>query len=185
MSDSTIWESLPVLRGQADREVLDLMRNCPVFQDIPVRGLRIILDRCHIRHYKENEHVFRTGEPGLGMYIILEGQVEIYRNEGDYRRQFAQLSAGDFFGEIALLEDLPRTAAARSASYSRLLGFFRPDLLTLFSRKPRLASVVLMNMARLTARRLIRTNESLEDCQRELNRAIQPEDAELHGSVIE
>ena len=72
------------------------------------------------------------------------------------------LESGDFLGELALLEDMPRSASARATSYSRLLGFFRPDLTSLISRKPRLANIVLMNIARLLGRRLIRTNEQLE-----------------------
>lgn len=166
MAKSTLWESLRFFQKAPDIEILEKLHTCPVFGRIPDRGLRIVRDRCHMRHYKENEHIFRTGEPGVGMYIILEGSVEIYRNEGHFRRQFAILEQGDFFGEIALLEGLPRTASARARGYCRIMGFFRPDLESLFARKPRLASIILMNMARLTARRLINTNQALEDCQR-------------------
>ncbi|MCB1327588.1 MAG: cyclic nucleotide-binding domain-containing protein [Spirochaetales bacterium] len=169
MGHSTLWDTLQLGSRSGHEEMIDLLRNCAVFHDIGDRGLQVIRGRCHLRQYKENEHVFRAGEPGVGMYIILEGSVEIYRNEGSFRRQFAVMEAGDFFGEIALLEDLPRTASAKARSYCRVMGFFRPDLLSLLSRKPRLASVILMNMARLTARRLLNTNSALEELQTQLD----------------
>ena len=56
------------------------------------------------------EPVFREGDLGTEMYIIQTGQVEIVRRVGDEDRQMAVLERGDFFGEMALLESLPRTA---------------------------------------------------------------------------
>ncbi len=177
MARSTLWESLRIFQNDPEEEILERLAACPVFQDIPTRGLRMIRSMCHLRYYKENEHIFRQGEPGVGLYIILEGKVEIYRTENDeYRRQFAILGEGDFLGELALLEDLPRTASARAQSYSRIMGFFRPDLLSLYQRNPRLGSVIVMNMARLTARRLINTNAELEKMQHRLS-MIEPETA--------
>lgn len=162
MQSSPLWSSLyPVIR-KLDPDDLDLLRTVPVFEGIPDRGLRLVRSMCHVRQYKESEHVFRAGDPGVGMYIILEGSVEIYREENGKTLIFAILNAGDFFGELALLEDLPRSASARARSYCRMLGFYRPDLQSIVSRKPRLGSVVLMNMARLIGYRLIRTNQELE-----------------------
>ncbi|MCR9144353.1 MAG: cyclic nucleotide-binding domain-containing protein [bacterium] len=170
MSRTTLWESLRIFRKEPEEEVMELLRTCPVFAGIPDRGLRQIREMCHLRYYKDNEHIFRYGEPGVGLYIVLEGQVEIYRLEaGDYHRQFTVLGPGDFLGELALLEDLPRTASAASRGYSRVMGFFRPDLLSLLQRNPRLGSLIILNMARLTARRLINTNDELEKLQQEVS----------------
>ena len=163
MNRSPLWEGLSLFQKKSGDEILEKLKAVPVFESIPDRGLRIIREMCHVRHYKEDEHVFRSGEPGVGMYILLEGQVEIYRHEKDFRRQLAVLNEGDFFGEIALLDDSPRSASARALKYSRLLGFFRPDLHSILSRKTRLASTILLNMASLVGRRLISNNEALEN----------------------
>ncbi|MEQ9366977.1 MAG: cyclic nucleotide-binding domain-containing protein, partial [Leptospirales bacterium] len=104
MSRTTLWESLRIFRKEPEEEIMELLRTCPVFHGIPDRGLRQIREMCHLRYYKENEHIFRFGEPGVGLYIVLEGQVEIYRLEaGDYHRQFTVLEPGVFLGELALL----------------------------------------------------------------------------------
>jgi len=162
MKRSPLWENLFSRKNKAADESLEFMKNTPVFEDLSNREIKIIRSLCHVRHYKKDEHVFREGEPGVGMYIIMEGSVEIYRSDEDYYREYAVLEQGDFFGEIALLDDLPRTASARARSYSVLLGFYRPDLLSLLSRKSSLAGTVILNIARLTGQRLVHTNQEME-----------------------
>jgi len=160
-----LWSSIyPMLPGKQND--LELMKSVPVFEGIPERGLSWIRSLSHIRHFKENEHIFRRGEPGVGMYIILEGSVEIYRQEQDHRHTVAVLNTGDFFGELALLDDMPRSASARARSYSRLMGFYRPDLSSVLARRPRLASLILLNVARLLGSRLVATNQELDRLER-------------------
>ena len=168
------WESLKVGNRDPEQQELEVLGQIPVFDKLPQRALKLIRSLCHVRHFKEGEHVFRTNEPGVGMYIIMEGSVEIYRVRGDSETadRLAEFYDGDFFGELALLEDLPRTASARAQSYSRMIGFFRPDLLTLMNRNPRIASIILLNIARITGRRLIRTNERLEECLMEAGKEL-------------
>ncbi len=157
-----LW-ALPADRRKAQRDAaLEFLQNTPVFGDIPERGLRTIRALCHVRTYKQDEHVFRTGEPGVGMYVIMEGSIEIYQDREDYRHEYALLYPGEFFGEIALLDDLPRTASARARSYTQLLGFYRPDLLNLLARTPAVAGNILLNIARLIGQRLLATNQELE-----------------------
>lgn len=162
MIRSPIWNSLAFRIKNQEDEILEKLKGVPVFQDIPMRGLEAIRDMCHIRIFKEDEHIFHNGDPGVGMYIILEGSVEIYRREKKKFLSFATLKTGDFFGELALLEDLPRTASAKALKYTRTIGFFRPDLLGLLSRKPRLVNSILLNLSKLIGRRLIATNELLD-----------------------
>src|ERR1700693_3643558 len=61
------------------------------------------------------------GEPGREMYIIEDGKVEIFKATGSQERQIALLEAGDFFGEMAILEDMPRSASARAMTDCKLL----------------------------------------------------------------
>src|SRR3954465_16057228 len=70
---------------------------------------------------KEGEYVFREGDLGTEMYIINEGKVEILNEVGGEEQLLAVLEKGDFFGEMSVLEDLPRAATARAAPDVRLL----------------------------------------------------------------
>ena len=70
---------------------------------------------------KEGEEILAEGDTGREMYVIEEGRVEIYRKSDGAERSLGVLEAGDFFGEMGLLDDQPRGASARAASDARLL----------------------------------------------------------------
>ncbi len=70
---------------------------------------------------RAGEYLFREGDLGTEMYIIQDGQVEILKSVDGKEQSLAVLEKGDFFGEMALLEDLPRTASARALGNCRLL----------------------------------------------------------------
>jgi CRP-like cAMP-binding protein len=71
--------------------------------------------------FAAGEFVFKEGELGTEMYIVHEGRVEIAKQVGGESKALAVLEKGDFFGEMAILEDLPRAASARSLVDSKLL----------------------------------------------------------------
>ena len=68
----------------------------------------------------EGEVILAEGETGKEMYVIETGQVEIYRSFGGVEKRLRVLEAGDFFGEMALLDDQPRGASARALTNARL-----------------------------------------------------------------
>lgn len=165
MVKSPLWDNFHLRSKKSDDKAFDLLKKTPVFENIKDRDIKRIRSMCHQRHYKQDEHIFRSGEPGVGMYIIIDGKVEIYNDDQDFHQEYAILYSGEFFGEIALLDNMPRTASAIARGYSTLLGFYRPDLLSLRSRNPVLAGSILMNIARLIGRRLVSTNRELEKVQ--------------------
>ncbi len=67
------------------------------------------------------EFVFREGDLGTEMYVLHEGRVEILQSAGGELRQIAVLEKGDFFGEMSLLEELPRNAAARAVTDAKVI----------------------------------------------------------------
>ena len=108
------------------------------------------------------------GDPGLGMYIIVEGSVEIAEeNEDGEKKSLAVLPDGAFFGDLALLDEAPRSASAIAVVDCDIIGFFRPDLLDLLYRKPSLGIKILWGLARIIGERLRRTNELLSKSQSE------------------
>ncbi len=139
----------------------DLLREIPVFREMDGRELMQIDRLLHRREYHENEVIFMEGDPGLGMYIIEEGTVEIVC--GPSRRCLAELGQGEFFGELSLLDDSSRTASALARTPCRLLSFFQPDLYDLLDRKPKLGVKLLLNLARVIGERLRRSNEAVQD----------------------
>jgi NADH dehydrogenase len=84
-------------------------------------------------HYQKGDCIIREGEIGDRFYIIESGEVEIVRQEpgGEREQQLALRSAGDSFGELALLKDAPRAATVRCVTPVDVIIFNRKDFLTL------------------------------------------------------
>lgn len=139
--------------------VLQVMGQVPIFENLTPKELKDLTRLTHERSYKANEPVFKKLAPGEGMYVILKGTVEI--KDPDSNTTFATLGSGDFFGELALLDQEPRSAMAVATEASELVGFFRTDLLTLMTRDPELGNKILLNLSRVLGERLRRTNLEL------------------------
>jgi signal-transduction protein with cAMP-binding, CBS, and nucleotidyltransferase domain len=108
---------------------------------------------------KAQEFVFKEGDLGTEMYIIQEGRIEILKQiEGDLK-QLAVLEKGDFFGEMSVLEDLPRTASARASVDSRLLQINGSTFDQMLRSNPEIA----VRMMRKLSRRLRETDALLKD----------------------
>jgi CRP-like cAMP-binding protein len=146
-------------KKDSSNPVLQALGNIPIFENLRDSELNDVARLTHERTYKLDEHVFKKLAPAEGMYVIMNGAVEI--NDPDSGTIFASLESGDFFGELALLDEEPRSASAISTQPSTLIGFFRTDLLTLMKRSPELGNKILLNLSRVLGERLRRTNQEL------------------------
>jgi Cyclic nucleotide-binding domain/FHA domain len=108
--------------------------------------------------FNAGEIIFREGDLGTEMYIINEGKVEILNRVGEDDRVLAVLEKGDFFGEMSVLEDLPRAATARAVSDSRLLQINGSTFDQMLQANPEIA----VRMMRKLSRRLRETDELLK-----------------------
>jgi CRP-like cAMP-binding protein len=105
------------------------------------------------------ETVFREGDLGTEMYILHEGKVEILKELDGEEQQLAVLEKGDFFGEMSLLEDLPRTATARSLEGCKLIRINGATFDQMLRSKPEIA----VRIMRKLSRRLRQTDQLLEE----------------------
>jgi CRP-like cAMP-binding protein len=108
--------------------------------------------------FSAGDYIFREGDLGTEMYIIHEGKVEILNRLGDDDRVLAVLEKGDFFGEMSVLEDLPRAATARALTDSRLLQINGSTFDQMLQSNPEIA----VRMMRKLSRRLRETDELLK-----------------------
>lgn len=158
-----IWGNIFKGKNDQNQNVRHFLKNIPLFAKLHKRQLRDIEHLIHRRHYKSAEVIFWQNEPGVGMYVVQSGEVGIFADYGaPEQKQLAVLIPGDFFGEMALLEDDNRSATAVALCDSQLIGIFHPDLFDLFERKPRLGIQVLATLANMLAQRLRKTNLELQ-----------------------
>jgi CRP-like cAMP-binding protein len=107
---------------------------------------------------RRGEYVFREGDLGTEMYIVQDGRIEILKAlKGEEERQVAVLEKGDFFGEMSILEELPRTAGARALIDSKLLQINGSTFDQMLRTNPEIA----VRMMRKLSRRLRETDELL------------------------
>lgn len=171
VTDNAIWKNIFSGRSIKQGSTEELLSKVPAFADLSNRELKEVAAIVHKREYRAGEPAFYQGDPGLGMYIIQEGEVSISigGKDGD-QRELAVLGEGDFFGELALLDETPRSAAAICKSDCSLIGFFRPDLFELIERKPGLGLKIVLKLAEIVAQRLRRTDKELTKIKAQLER---------------
>jgi CRP-like cAMP-binding protein len=133
----------------------------PLFEELSSAQLKKVSRLLHHRVYQPGELVFREGDPSAGMYLIARGEVRIViRLPDGAEQELVLLTDRQFFGEMALLESVPRSASAVAVRRTELLGFFQPDLESLVERDSRLGARILLNLARLMASRLREVSEA-------------------------
>ena len=159
-----LWVNIFRHRSSENEDPKKLLQRVPLFADLNASEMREFVRISHSRTYRPGEVIFFEGEPGVGMYVIRKGEVEIRKAGGEAGEELvlARLKDGDFFGELALLDDSPRSASAVAATPTELIGIFRPDLLGLLERKPRLGIKVLLKLADMIGKRLKATNTELQ-----------------------
>lgn len=124
-----------------------------LFAGLRASELDIVEGFMHERRYLPDEIVFDRGEEGQALYVIVAGRVLIC-HPGQADRPIAELDAGDFFGELALLDDSPRSAQARAGSDAELAVLFRGDFERLMESHAHIASQIAMQLARHLGQRL-------------------------------
>ena len=146
------------LRGE-EGEIIPVLRTVPIFEGMSYNDLKKIEIIAHERTFKPGETVFHEKQPGVGMYIIKRGQIKLVKNVNKKQVVIGELKNGEFFGEMSLLDDYPRSAGAIAAVRTEALGIYRPDLFDLIDRNPRLGAKIMTKFAQRMAGRLRETTE--------------------------
>lgn len=166
---NAIWDNIFRRHGEQLSETALAISHVPIFSGLSRKELREIEHIIHRREYQSNEAIFNQGDPGLGMYIIVKGGVQIVNNQDpEHIVVYSELNDGDFFGDLALVDDADRSATALATSDTKLIAFFRPELKDILTRFPSLGNKILLNLAKVTAARLRKTNDLLIESQQEL-----------------
>src|SRR5262249_31375377 len=109
------WETLE--RGERSRPEIDriqFLKTVPFFNELSHRQLKTVSAIVFERNYETDELIFEEGQPGAALFLILEGKVAVEMCREDHTTTLAILEKGAFFGEMALLNEAPRSANARS-----------------------------------------------------------------------
>ena len=141
-------------------EKLDFFCKHPIFGILGPELLSQLRARARVRSVARGTTVFAKGDPGSSLFAILEGQVKVisYSAEGKYA-VFNLLSAGDIFGEIALLDGGERTADVVSVTDCAFLVIERRDFLPLLHSRPDISQ----KLIEILCQRLRNTSRQVEE----------------------
>jgi CRP-like cAMP-binding protein len=158
----------PAIAPQLHSLIRKLQRNYRFFSDMTEDEISDFLRMCKQETYEEGKKIFSAGESASHFYLLVSGEISIIINE----KEVARLEPGEVFGEMALVEKIPRTATAVAAGHSVL--FFIP-VKVLSQRLPALAYKVLLSVAEQMSARLRNANELITIPKREAQGEENPE----------
>ena len=174
----SLWRRLFSRSNARDTDRV-LLKNTHIFASLSKRQLDSVARIVYKRFFEAGEPVFQQGDPGIGMYIIEEGIICIRQMPAEH--ELAELKAGEFFGEIALLNETPRSASAIAKTDCSLMCVSQPDLLSLFKRNPKLGVKVLTALSRITGQRVVQLDQDLLNLHQQLEQLSTNGTATKHG----
>jgi CRP/FNR family transcriptional regulator/CRP/FNR family cyclic AMP-dependent transcriptional regulator len=131
------------------KEALESLRNIGLFSSVKDDDLASVASLLIERRFPKHKTIVEEGLPGDYMYIIREGRVSVSKLSDDGREKILEfLEAGDFFGEMSLVENAPRSASVRALVEVRVLALSRSDFLTVLRKSPDLAMAVIQELTR-------------------------------------
>lgn len=127
----------------------EVLQNVPVFQLLDQDELKDLLAETEERSYVAGQTIFKEGQAGGEMHVIIEGRVETYLTDDEgHRVVLAEVQKGEMFGELSLFDNEPRSASAVALEPTRTCIVDRKDLEHLFAHKPPAALDILAVLSR-------------------------------------
>jgi CRP-like cAMP-binding protein len=122
----------------------ELLASVSLFQRLDKKDIRALARLVREQEYAPGQVIVQEGQPGLGLYVIASGHAEVVQGS----RILRELSTGDFFGEMSLLDDLPRTADVRASAQTRCLTLAKWEFLGELESHPQMALPLLPVLSR-------------------------------------
>ena len=149
-----------------ETDLKNSLKSIPLFKELTKRDLSYLINIIHNRTFVPGEFIFNQGDPGIGLYLIREGEVEIERENEHYeKKNLATFSKGDFFGELALVDGEKRSASAIAKTACKIAVIFKPDLDEFIEKYPRKGIKILTGISSIIALRLRKLNEDYFNLQ--------------------
>ncbi|PIR55269.1 hypothetical protein COU74_02610 [Candidatus Peregrinibacteria bacterium CG10_big_fil_rev_8_21_14_0_10_36_19] len=125
--------------------LIPILKQIPLFSALDDVAYNIIVQKITLMYYPVSHTIFNEGDIGDAMYLIKKGSVQIYhppKEAGDSEIEIAKIETGGFFGEMALVSEVPRNASARTLEECEIFILRKEDFQSLLSVNPTLAQQV-------------------------------------------
>jgi CRP/FNR family cyclic AMP-dependent transcriptional regulator len=137
------------------KKTVSFLAQVPLFRNLDKRQLHSLAQSMTPRRYAAGETVLRQGKGGIGLYVVLSGRTEAVHTRADGTRVVVNaFGPADYFGELAMLNDEPRTASVVAVEDTECLVLVRWDFLGKLRRNRGMATVILQEQSRRFQRAL-------------------------------
>lgn len=158
------WQLNPLIKSNK-YSIPRFLRKMNVLSNFSDFELQILIRYLHHRTFAPDEVVFHQNEEGIGFYFLYSGQVDLYVHTDNpsedsaevasMKRHVVTLERGEYFGELALLQEKSlRSAECVAKNVVELLGIFKPDMEEMISQHPVVAAKLLQSISMIIANRL-------------------------------
>lgn len=148
---------------------LETLKKIPLFRHLTYQELVKVLNITYLETHEPGSVIIREGEEGAELYVVLAGTVQVMKAE----QNLTELGAGVHFGEMALIDQSPRSATIAAKDPTRVLVIGRRSFYNLIRKEPVLAVKLLWSFVQVLSRRLRETNEQLSGARVELEQIQQ------------
>jgi CRP/FNR family cyclic AMP-dependent transcriptional regulator len=133
----------------------------PLLAGMKLAALELLADEGSVRQFATAEWIVREGDAGHSLFILVQGDVEVIKNVGaPHEVVLARLHVGTFFGEMCVVDPVPRAASVRGLSPVIAVEIKAATLYHLFQKMPDQYAIMILNLARDMARRLRTLDEA-------------------------
>jgi CRP-like cAMP-binding protein len=129
-------------------KITQFLRTVPMFHNLQERQLQRLAKRFTERSYATNDVIVQQGTLGIGLFIVESGKAEAVREHSGEKTVVNRFSSTDFFGELSLLEDAPRTASVVATEPVKCLVLTQLDFLAVLREDNEIPIEILKVMAR-------------------------------------
>lgn len=156
-------ESVPLAKRRKSSHEMELIAKVPLFEELDDIELEEIARTMVREEFHAADNIFEEGDVGDKMYIIVRGAIDIVKAAGKGPGQvLVTLHLGDYFGEMSLIDDAPRSASALSSEDSTLFSIHKKDLALLLDSAPTIAAKIYKFFVITLNQRLRETNDKIK-----------------------
>ncbi len=141
-------KSVNTLKTVSILERILLLREIPIFADLSPEDLKLVAEIAREEWYPQNSVIFQQGEEGNMMFVIVEGRVQVLRAVNGTDQVLAQRGAGDFIGEMAIIESAPRSASLITQNDVRVLAIDGEVFKSILRERPDVSFALLRSLSR-------------------------------------
>jgi CRP-like cAMP-binding protein len=123
---------------------IESLQKVPLFSGLSKSALNRLAKFARARNYKAGAEIVKEGDAGVGFFLIMSGKVEVVRGG----KKLSTLGAGQYFGEMSLLDRAPRSATCLATEATETLAILRSDFVAELKANPSMCLSIMETLSR-------------------------------------